>query len=106
MSCIKRNNYVVIHYFFFYFSVKIFVATGFPSRQVEIINVLDPDFKYQFSNGIEYTIKRWSAVGGLVQNQPVICGGTRNANEELKDVSILGIVGQKIKKKSPHPKNS
>ena len=75
---------------FFYFSVKIFVATGFPSRHVEIINVLDPDFKCQLTDRNEHSINRWSAVGGLVQNQPVICGGTRNANEELKDVSILG----------------
>ena len=75
---------------FFYVSVKIFVATGFPSRHVEIINVLDPDFKCQLTDRNEHSINRWSAVGGLVQNQPVICGGTRNANEELKDVSILG----------------
>ena len=86
----------------------ILVATGFPtSGRVEIINVLDPDFKCRLTYESE---RRWSAVGGLIQNQPVICGGTRNANEELKDVVILGqanktTASQKIKK-SPGKKNS
>ena len=78
-----------------YMEVKIFVATGCPAWQVEIINVLDPGFKLQLTDRNEYSIHRWSAVGGLVQNQPVICGGTRfrfdwNCFEELKEVSILG----------------
>ena len=80
-----------------YMQVKIFVATGFPGCKVEIINVLDPGFKLQLTDRNEYSysrnkngVRRWSAVGGLVQNQPVICGGTWNGFEVRKDVSILG----------------
>ena len=51
------------------------MATGksYPNEEnVEIIDLFDPQWKYEFLNP---RIARYGAVGSLVQNKPLICGG-------------------------------
>ena len=62
------------------------VATGFPyenGQKTEIIDFINPHLKFEvFAD----TAAADRAVGGLIQNQPVICGGSY----------MLGMVSHKM----------
>ena len=61
------------------FPGKILIATGYPAEngtQIEIIDLIDPNWKFDF---VDKRAVGNGAVGGLLQNQPVICG-TWNGN--------------------------
>ena len=63
-------------------SAKILVATGksYPNEEkVEIIDLFDPQWKYEFLNP---RLARYGAVGNLVQNKSLICGGIRTMSNK------------------------
>ena len=58
------------------------MATGksYPNEEkVEIIDLFDPQWKYEFLNP---RIARYGAVGNLVQNKSLICGGIRTMSNK------------------------
>ena len=63
-------------------SAKLLVATGksYPNEEkAEIIDLFDPQWKYEFLNP---RIARYGAVGNLVQNKSLICGGIRTMSNK------------------------
>ena len=96
------------------------VTTGksYPNEEkVEIIDLFDPQWKYEFLNP---RLARYGAVGNLVQNKSLICGGIRTMSNKKYLQNGLGkittmihisvpywqltllffIMGQKMKKPS------
>ena len=58
------------------------LATGksYPNEEkVEIIDLFDPQWKYEFLNP---RLARYGAVGNLVQNKSLICGGIRTMSNK------------------------
>ena len=70
----KVKRFII--FLFFSCKARILVATGFPyenGQKTEIIDFINPDLKFEvFAD----TAAADRAVGGLIQNQPVICGGS------------------------------
>ena len=65
---------------------------------VEILDLLNPKFKFSFKDA---RAARDSPIGGLIQNQPIVCGGNLFgfglAGEELEIAPII-VLGQPEKK--------
>ena len=60
-------------------SARILITSGMPKengQNTEIIDLINPDFKCEQKANIPV---RSAAVGGLLQNQPLICGGKDDA---------------------------
>ena len=61
---------------------------------VEILDLLNPKFKFSFKDA---RAARDSPIGGLIQNQPIVCGGNLFgfglAGEELEIAPII-VLGQ------------
>merc|ERR1711963_1378293 len=70
---------------------KVMLATGTSQKHVEIIDLVNP--KFQDTLQIK-TPSRWGAVGGWIQNKPVIFGGSNGLMSRIKD-------GFFIRNKSP-----
>ena len=66
---------------------------------VEILDLLNPKFKFSFNDARS---ARDSPVGGLVQNQPIVCGGNlfnsgcMISPGELEPIIVLGQPKKKI----------
>ena len=79
------------------FSAIILLTTGRASKKhhydnrispsSEIIDLLSPKFKYEFQ---EDNLARSISSGGIIQNQPIICGGTDEDGDDLQDSVFLG----------------
>ena len=80
----------------YFFSAIILLTTGRASKQnhydnrispcSEIIDLMAPKFKYEFQ---EDDLARSISTGGVIQNQPIICGGS-DEEGDLQDSVFLG----------------
>ena len=58
-----------------YISGRIVVATGLPEekgKKTEVLDLLNPHFEIKILSNVP---SRWGAVGGLIQEKPLIAGG-------------------------------
>ena len=71
------------------FSGKILIASRYPSDdlEIEIIDLINPRLNFKFTVDGRASIK--GAVGGFVQNKPVICGGV-NDRGNIQNCLVLG----------------
>ena len=79
------------------FSAKILVAGGWRKgmvRPLEIIDLINTELKSDFVilNGNSASIVGTDSAGGILQNQPVFCGGLDNAT--WNDTSNINIIGK------------
>ena len=69
------------------------VATGYPNGQkTEVFDFRNPNRICQL---LSDTSTRWGSFGGLIQKQPIICGGFDGRNV-LKDCFLIGKPNKKI----------
>ena len=65
--------------FFFFIPARILITSGMPKengQNTEIIDLINPDFECELLANIP---ARSAAVGGFLQNHPLICGGKDDA---------------------------
>ena len=88
--------YIDIFSSLYFFSAIILLTTGRTTKQhhyenrigpsSEIIDLMSPKFKYEFH---EDDLARSISSGGILQDQPIICGGT-DEDGDLQDSVFLG----------------
>ena len=91
----------IAYILFFPFSAKILVTTGNPignGQKIEIIDLDNFHFKCEL---MADSLGRGGSVGGLVDNQPIICGGNSNSNEFESGI-ILGHHNKKVQTIEPN----
>ena len=78
---------------------KVLVATGYPLAMGQIIEVID--LINQNSKSLKHDLAgRYGAVGGLVQNVPVICGGENAYSNKFQDgfIIMFSVTNKSLKK--------
>ena len=87
--------------YIYFFSAKILVTTGNPIGNGQKIEIIDLDnFHFQCELMAD-SLGRGGSVGGLIDNQPLICGGNSNSNE-FENGIILGHHNKKVQTIEPN----
>ena len=99
---IGRYHFPLYNYLnslFYFNTAKVLVATGRRRNQtniqkqanaevIEIIDLINPKFKHEF---VDERTARYISVGGLLQNQLMICGGwDAISSDHFQDCIFLG----------------
>ena len=77
----------------FWIAAKVLISTGFPLIDdntvggTEIIDLSNPTFKQDLIADLP---KRTNAIGGLIQNKPIMIGGSNISEEICQDGVIIG----------------
>ena len=69
-------------------SVKILVV-GSSESPLEIIDLSNPNIK-PVTIWVDESVSIFGSTGGILQNQPLICGGSNMFDEITSDISIIG----------------
>ena len=63
---------------------------------VEIVDLINPKFKFNWTNNTGIA-PRFDAFGTILQDQTVICGGSNEKLEDVKDCMVIGNLRSSIK---------
>ena len=101
-QCVKMSRYTQPLPFylatslmpFLIITAKVLIITGYPQGQrTEVIDLVNSKLKCEL---LENTSPQWGAVGGLLENEPVICGGF-DGRDVLEEFFVFGNYYDSIK---------
>ena len=92
IQCLKSKCSSSKNLFSIYISAKVLIATGYPfemGQKTEIIDLLNPN--YSINSKLPEVPPRYGAVGGVIQNHVIVCGGEHDFSNNFRDGVVVGL---------------
>lgn len=103
-----RTFGILITFSFTKFLAKVMIVTGYPfevGQRTEILDLIDPYMRYNLitdipSNHVTVSrhglLARYGCVGGLIDNEPFICGGEYDSGNKFSNGFVVGQPHKKL----------